>query len=43
MLESFEDTGEFWLPDAPTNKVGGTLVTSLEAGQSLNWLAPSGR
>jgi hypothetical protein len=28
MLESFEDTGEFWLPDAPTNKVGGTLSYS---------------
>ena len=28
MLESFEDTGEFWLPDAPTNRVGGTLSYS---------------
>jgi len=28
MLECFEDTGEFWLPDAPTNKVGGTLSSS---------------
>jgi hypothetical protein len=28
MIESFEDTGQFWLPDDSPNKVGGTVSYS---------------